>query len=76
MFNQYNFILVVILLGVAAALLTDSSKLPLPLRGLRKALGTERGGNVTGNAAHRVAAWRRWLAFALVILAFVIVFAG
>lgn len=73
MFTRYSFILVVLLLGAAAALLTDRSKLPLPLRGLKKALGTADGGTkARRGAAHEVPAWRRWLAFALVLAALMI----
>lgn len=66
MLGPYRFIPVVLLLGAAAALLADPSKLPIALRGLRRTLG---GG---GGAAHKVPAWRRCLAFVLVLAAFVI----
>lgn len=66
--GPYRFVPVVILLGVAAALLTDRSKLPIALRGLNRALGKPSSGGV----AHKVSAWRRWLAFALIIAAFIL----
>ena len=68
----YRFVPVVLLLGVAAALLTDTSKLPIALRGLRRAIGRDSG----GGAAHKVPAWRRWLAFVLVVAAFALAVAG
>ena len=64
----WRFIPVVALLGVAAYLLVDKSKLPLALRGLKKVLG-----NAASDAAHGappVPAWKRWLAFALILIAF------
>ena len=64
--GAYRFIPVVLLLGTAAALLTDRSTLPLPIRGIRRALGNDTG----GGAAHHVPAWRRWVAFILVLAAF------
>ena len=67
MLGPYRFIPVVLLLGAAAALLADPSKLPIALRGLRRSLGRDGGG-----AAHKVPAWRRCLAFVLVWAAFVI----
>ncbi len=69
--GPYRFIPVVVLLGAAAALLTDYSKLPIAVRGLNKIMGKPSGG-----AVHKVAAWRRWLAFVLLVLAFVIAIAG
>ena len=68
MLGPYRFIPVVLLLGAAAALLADPSKLPIALRGLRRSLGRGEG----GGAAHKVPAWRRCLAFVLVLAAFVI----
>ena len=67
MLGPYRFIPVVILLGVAVALLTDRSKLPMALRGLNKILGRS-----SGSAVHDVPAWRRWLALALIIAAFIL----
>ena len=68
MLGPYRFIPVVLLLGAAAALLTDPAKLPVALRGLGRLFGrTSEGG-----AAHRVPPWRRWLAFGLVLAAFAV----
>ena len=66
----WRFIPVVALLGVAAYLLVDKSKLPLALRGLKKVLG-----NAASDAAHGappVPAWKRWLAFVLILVAFLL----
>ncbi len=67
MLGPYRFIPVIILLAVAAALLTDYSKLPIAVRGLNRMLGKP-----SGNVSHKVPAWRRWLAFALIVMAFVL----
>ena len=66
----YRFIPVVLLLGIAAFLLVDKSKLPLALRGLKKVLGNAAPA-VPGDAPP-VPAWKRWLAFALILVAFLL----
>ena len=60
---QLRFIPVIVLLGVAAALLRHPDEPPLALRGLRRVLG--------GAAAARqpVPRGRRWLAFVCVLAA-------
>ena len=68
MFGPYRFIPVVLLLGAAAALLTDPAKLPVALRGLGRLFGRA----ADDGAVHRVRPWRRWLAFCLVLAAFAI----
>ena len=65
----YRFIPVVLLLGIAAYLLVDKSKLPLALRGLKKVLGNA---VPAAHDAPPVPAWKRWLAFALILIAFVL----
>ena len=70
---QYRFVLVVALLAAAAALLTDRSRLPLALRGLRRALG---GGAVASSAHPPVSRTRRLVAFSLVVLAFLLAVSG
>lgn len=68
----YRFIPVVLLLGIASFLLVDKSKLPLALRGLKKVLGG--AASVAKPAvAPPVPAWKRLLAFVLVVVAFLIV---
>ena len=64
----WRFIPVVALLGIAAYLLVDKSKLPLALRGLKKVLGNAASDAARG--APPVPAWKRWLAFALILIAF------
>ena len=64
----YRFIPVVALLGLAAFLLVDKSKLPLALRGLKKVLGTTTAPSVP--SAPPVPAWKRLLAFLLILVAF------
>ena len=66
----YRFIPVVLLLGFAAFLLVDKSKLPLALRGLRKVLGA--AAPPSPSAAPPVPAWKRLLAFVLVLVAFLL----
>ena len=55
---------VVAALGVAAALATPPGRLPTALRGLARLLGSKQAG-----AEGRVPAWKRALAFALVLAA-------
>ena len=71
---QYRFVLVIALLAVAAALLTDSARLPLALRGLRRALGGEAQTNADSRPP--VSKARRLAALALVLLAFVVAVMG
>ena len=66
----YRFIPVVLLLGFAAYLLVDKSKLPLALRGLKKVLGTS--AKPLPSAAPPVPVWKRLLAFVLILVAFVL----
>ncbi len=66
----YRFIPVVLLLGIAAFLLVDKSKLPLALRGLKKVLGN--AATAAPGDAPPVPAWKRWLAFALILVAFLL----
>ncbi len=68
---QYRFVLVVALLCVSCALLTDRNRLPLAIRGLRKVLGGK-GVPADGGGNAGVPAWRRFLAFALILLALVV----
>ena len=57
------------LLGVAAYLLVDKSKLPLALRGLKKVLGTAAP---SASPVPPIPVWKRLLAFALILIAFVL----
>lgn len=66
----YRFMPVVLLLVVAATLLTDKSKLPLALRGLGKLLGGNTRMAVAAASAAGVPPWKRLLAFVLIVLAF------
>jgi len=59
---------VVALLGVAAAMATPRGRLPLALRGLNRVLGRPKG----DGSGEAVPAWRRTLAFFLVVLAAVV----
>ena len=68
--RAYRFIPVVALLGLAAFLLVDKSKLPLALRGLRKVLGNAAPSAPDG--VPPVPAWKRLLAFVLILVAFLI----
>jgi hypothetical protein len=68
--RMYRFIPVVLLLGVAAYLLVDKSKLPLALRGLKKALGS--AAPPSPSAAPPVPVWKRLLAFLLIVVAFLL----
>ena len=66
----YRFIPVVLLLGIAAFLLVDKSKLPLALRGLKKVLGN--AAPTAPGDVPPVPAWKRWLAFTLILVAFLL----
>lgn len=68
--TAYRFIPVVALLGLAAFLLTDRSKPPLALRGLKKMLGS--AGLPAEGASTPVPLWKRLLAFVLCLLAFLL----
>ena len=69
MWRVWRFIPVVALLGFAAYLLVDKSKLPLALRGLKKMLGTAAP---SASSAPPIPDWKRLLAFALILIAFVL----
>ena len=66
----WRFIPVVALLGIAAYLLVDKSKLPLALRGLKKVLGS--AAPPSPSAAPPVPVWKRLLAFLLIVVAFLL----
>lgn len=68
--TAYRFVPVVALLGVAAFLLTDRSKPPLALRGLKKMLGS--ADQPSEGASTPVPLWKRLLAVALCLLAFLL----
>ena len=70
---QYRFVLVIALLAVAAALLTDRNRLPLALRGFRRMLG---GDGKDASSRPPISRTRRAVAFSLVVLAFVLAVIG
>ena len=72
--HQYRFVAVVALLGIAAVLAMEKGRLPLALCGIRKVMGRDAGSGETPRGEERrgVPAWRRALAFALVLAAFAI----
>ena len=67
----WRFIPVVLLLGIASFLLVDKSKLPLALRGLKKVLGGAASAAEPA-ASPPVPAWKRLLAFFLILAAFLL----
>ena len=69
MWRVWRFIPVVALLGFAAYLLVDKSKLPLALRGLKKVLGTAAP---SASSAPPIPVWKRLLAFLLIVVAFLL----
>ena len=71
---QYRFVLVIALLAIAVALLTDPARLPLALRGLRRALGG--GARAREDSRPPVSQARRAVAFLLVVLAFLVAVMG
>lgn len=72
-----EFLLVVAVLGLvlaAAALCTPKGRAPLALRGIQKILRRDRGVK-PGNKVEPVPVWRKWLAFLMVLVAFLLAFA-
>ena len=67
---QFRFVPVIALLCVAAALLTEKGRLPLALRGVRKILRRDAGQPDAPEGSRGVPAWKRGLAFVLILLAF------
>ena len=68
-------ILVVALLGAAAALATPPGRIPLALRGVYRILRKDRGESAEPPAAGPAPFWRRILAFFLVLIAALLAFA-
>ena len=69
--------LVIVLLGVAAALATPKGRLPLALRGVRRMMRRDRGesGNDPADRGEAVSGGKRFLAFLLVIIAIILTIA-
>lgn len=74
MFHQYRFVVVIAILGIAAALATEKGKLPLALRGMKRVLQRDAGAQTPSSSQTRGGepSWKRLLAFVLVVLAFLI----
>ena len=69
-----KIVLVVALLGVAAALATPKGRLPLALRGLKRILDRDRNRSADdGCGGSGPSATRRFVAFVLVVLAVLVV---
>ena len=68
-------ILVVALLGVAAALATPPGRIPLALRGVYRMLKKDRGESAALPSSGPAPLWRRILAFFLVLIAALLAFA-
>ena len=77
MANGRELVLVVAVMGLvlaAAALCTPKGRTPLALRGIQKILRRDRGVKPE-NKGEPVPAWRKWLAFLMVVAAFLLAFA-
>ena len=68
-------ILIIALLGAAAALATPPGRLPLALRGVYRILRKDRGESAAPPDSGPVPLWRRVLAFVLVVIAALLVLA-
>ena len=69
-----KIVLVVALLGVAAAIATPKGRLPLALRGVKKMMRRDRGetGADPADKGAPVSGGRKFLAFLLVIIAIIV----
>ena len=68
-------VLVIALLGAAAALATPPGRLPLALRGVYRIMRKDRGESAAPPDSGPVPLWRRVLAFVLVVIAALLVLA-
>jgi len=68
-------ILIIALLGAAAALATPPGRIPLALRGVYRMLKKDRGESAALPSSGPAPLWRRILAFFLVLLASLLAFA-
>jgi len=68
-------VLVIALLGAAAALATPPGRLPLALRGVYRIMRKDRGESAAPPDSGPAQLWRRVLAFVLVVIAALLVLA-
>ena len=68
-------VLVIALLGAAAALATPPGRLPLALRGVYRIMRKDRGESAAPPDSGPASLWRRVLAFVLVVIAALLVLA-
>lgn len=67
-----SVVAVMALVLTAAALCTPKGRTPLALRGIQKILRRDGGASDSGKKPEKVPLWRKLVAFALVLLAFVL----
>ena len=68
-------VLIIALLGAAAALATPPSRIPLALRGVYRIIKKDRGESAAPPSSGPAPLWRRILAFFLVLIAALLAFA-
>ncbi len=70
--SNYRFVIVIAFLALACVLLRKKGELPLALRGIRRIMRRDGNSQSPAVPVGDVPAWKRFLAFVIVIAAFLI----